>query len=110
MIEKHCVGDQPRHRDDLPPCRRHQPRIELAIIGNSRLFEPQHIDAAQKGLGRTARQHVRLTRKEAVPHRMFVGRESIPVLRDRPVGRCARRRGFMDVGIGVFHAREPNTK
>src|SRR3546814_3589158 len=41
MVEEGGVGYQPRHRDDPPPGRRHQPRVEVAIVGNARLFEPQ---------------------------------------------------------------------
>src|SRR3546814_2998505 len=50
MVKEHIVGDEPRHRDHLPPRRRRQPRVELTIIGNARLFEAQHVDAAQKSL------------------------------------------------------------
>src|SRR3546814_9060178 len=48
MVEEGGVGYQPRHRDDPPPGRRHQPRVEVAVVGNARLFEPQHVDDAQR--------------------------------------------------------------
>ncbi len=103
VVEEDIVGDEAGHRDDLPPRRRRQARIEFAIIGNARLFEAQHVDAAQKGFGRAAGQHLRLAREEAIPHRMFVGGEGVPILRNRPVGRGARRRRVVDVGKLAFH-------
>jgi len=103
MVEKDFVGDEARHRDHLPPRRGHQPRVELAIIGNARLFEAQHIDTAQKRVGGAARKHVRLAREQTIPHRMLVGGKGIPILRNRPVGRGARRRRVMDMSELAFH-------
>ena len=55
MIKEHIIRYQPRHRNNLPPRRRHQSRVELDIIGNARLFEFQHVNPAQKRLGSSAR-------------------------------------------------------
>src|SRR5690606_37448779 len=110
MIEKDIVGYEARHCDDLPTRRRHQARIELAIIRNAGLFELEHVDTAQKGFRGTAGKHRRLARKKAVPHRMLGGGERLPVLRNRPVGRGARRRRVVDMGVGIRHAQRATIK
>src|SRR3546814_7952746 len=105
MVEKDVVGDEPRHRDDLPSRRRHQSRVERAVIGNARLFEAQHVDTAQKSLRCAPGQHLRLAREEPIPHRMFVGGERVPILRNRPVRseeHTSELQSLMRISYAVF--------
>src|SRR3546814_13243655 len=58
MVEKDIVGNQPRHRDHPPPGRVNQSRDEVAIAGDARLFESQHVASAQARPRRSEQRRV----------------------------------------------------
>ena len=93
MLEKDVVRDQTGHRHHGPAGAGEQPFVELIEIRDARAGQAQHVQPLVESMDGAVAEHLLLAREEYVPDAVFLWREPLPALRDRPV---RRRAGWRD--------------
>src|SRR3546814_271039 len=76
-----------------PAGARLQRPVELGEVRNAGAGKAQEVEALHEGANGAAGEALLLAGEEQVPDAMLLGREGMPVLRDRPIlGRARRAR------------------
>ena len=82
MAKKMSSGHEPRHRDRAPAGSRLQDGVQALDVGNAGVRQLQQVDPVEEGRHDARAEQLDLPREQQVPHRMVLGGEGFPALRD----------------------------
>ncbi len=80
--EEHVIGNKPGNRDRAPAGAWAQDRVQPVDVGHAGVRQLEQADPVEERRDHAASEQLDLAREQQVPHRMVVGGERLPILRD----------------------------